>query len=255
MNQIKEIDDQLSSIYLKGSKRDNLESDYWSDIDMLIVSDSENISELYAKGLDLLFNPIQGKQLYKYEGCITYRVTSGIKSLIQYDLQIVSNEFFKKYKCDLLHDVDLIFGEQEAEICDNHVDAKFEHKYNLVAIENIWFIFYESVKKISRKDNLIGMHSILDLVREYLVLEMVERDILLSTNIHRYGKDERLPDCLEMHLLQSDCQLDKLEFIIQLSKIYDNKLVEIHSNYISRIKLFEKHVKRSISILESTSKS
>lgn len=255
LNKIEEIDNQLISIYLKGSKRDNLENDYWSDIDMLIVSGSESISEIYVSELDILFDPIQAKQLYEYENCITYRVTSGLESLIQYDLQIVSNEFFERNKYELLRDVKLIFGEQEAEICNKNNVAEFEHQYDIATIDNIWFLFYESVKKISRKDNLIGLHLILDLVREYLVLKMIDRDIFLGTNIHRYGKDERLPNSLEMYLLQTDSQLDKLKFILQLSKIYDSKLVEVHSNYKSRFKPFENHVKRSVSILEGTSKS
>lgn len=250
LNRIKEIDPDLMAVYLKGSKIDGRESDYWSDLDLLLVSGASDIHIAYTEMLDEIFHPIHAKQLYLYENCITYRVTSGLASVVQFDIQVVNLDFFNKYESDLLLDVKQVYGEKRRRETARKSTVEYAHQYNEESINNSWFLFYEAVKKIARCDNLIGLHLVFDLIREYLVLEMVDRDIAKGTNIHRYGTNEKLPDELDMRLLQTESSIDKLKFIAALSLAFDSKLSQLHKGYMSRCELFAEHINRSIALIK-----
>ena len=81
------------------------------------------------------------------------------------------------------------------------------------SIDKTCFIFYESLKRFSRKDNLIGLYLTLDLIREYLVLEMIDRDIDIGTNIHHFVISESLTKVLNLELLQTSKTIDKLKLL------------------------------------------
>lgn len=241
------FEDNIESVYLKGSRQQIEITDYWSDTDLLIIL-KENIkhTELYNIWLDDYFKPVIAKQFYEYEGGITYRIISEKdKQIIQYDIQLVTNDFWKKNIGGMNKNMTCLYGTDET--CSSFIAAVDTYKftYNEDEINNIWFKYYECIKKIARKDNLIGMHILYDLIRDYLVLEMIERDIKFGTNTHRFGKSEELPFALDMNTLKENNILGRLQFIKVLAKLYDEKLLEIHEQYISRYDFIEKHIDMS----------
>ena len=250
------FDDNIESIYLKGSRQQNEITDYWSDTDLLIVlKENVKLIELYSIWFDNHFKPVIAKQFYEYEGGIVYRIVSEKnKNIIQYDIQLVTNDFWKKNIGGMNKNMTCLYGTDET--CSSFIAAVDTYKFthNEDEINNIWFKYFECIKKIARKDNLIGLHLLLDLIRDYLVLEMMERDIKFGTNTHRFGKSEELPSALDMNSLKENKASDRLQFIKVLAKLFDEKLLEIHEQYISRYDYIEKHIEVSIKVLSENIK-
>ncbi len=242
-NILKLNDNEIVSAYLKGSKRFKNKVDYWSDTDLLIIHNKDLIDD-DIKYLDDYFKPIHGKQLFEYDGGLTYRVVSWKDNILnQYDLQIVTLDFSNKYSNELSSDIDLIYGKDLLSNCNEIKQQKPEIIYDNKHIDDVWFKYYECVKKIARKDNLIGIHLLLDLIREYLVLEMIERDVRLNTNIHRYGNNETID--IEISDLDNMGLIKRLEFIKNLAIKYDKRLSLIFREYNSRLNKFELHIENS----------
>lgn len=252
IEQIKNFDQNLNSIYLKGSMQDETKMDYWSDTDLLIITKTENIKDLYVKELDEVFHPIHAKQLYDYSGCITYRVTSFVEeTILQYDIQIITQAFFNEYQNALLSKVQHLYGEESKIEINDSVQQNYHHHYDESAINNLWFCFYETTKKLCRKDNLMSLHLIFEIVREYLVLKMIDRDIEKGSNIHRYGQSESLPNTLDLNLLQTSDVVDKLKILLSLANEFDKKLCEIYDEYESRSAVFNQHIQNSIELVRT----
>ncbi|MBI9012735.1 MAG: hypothetical protein JEZ08_10940 [Clostridiales bacterium] len=242
------LKDNILSIYLKGSKQDMSKVDFWSDTDIIIVlKDDIKITDELEHSLNQLFQPIFAKELYVHKGGIVYRVISTISNgMRQYDLQVLENSYSHDYLKDKMT---CIFGIDHS-VADNK-DATYFHRldYDEKKVQEIWFKYSECVKKFSRNDNLIGLHLLFDLLKEYLVIEMMKRDIKEQSTVHRFGFSEALPSCLKYQLLDSDVTSDKLNFVLLLSEIYDKELTVLYSNYTSRYGIFKKYVLKSIESL------
>lgn len=85
----------------------------------------------------------------------------------------------------------------------------------------------------------------LDLIREYLVLEMVERDRRKNTNIHRYGDHEFLPGPIELSQIDESDTMRVLDYIAKLAVAYDQKLLSLFKGYISRVHWVLEYIERS----------
>jgi len=249
LRQINYLKDKILSIYLKGSRQDMSQVDYWSDTDIIIVlKDDYKIIEELEHALDEFFSPIMAKELYVHKGGIGYRVITTIGDRIkQYDLQVLEDILGANYLKD---EMTCIYG------IDNSITSSIEptqisnEVYNEKMIQEVWFKYFECVKKFSRNDNLIGMHLLFDLLKEYLVLNMVKRDIKTNTRVHRFGYSEKLQSNLDMNLLNSEKTTDKLGFILRLAKVYDDELAKLHSEYQTRYAVLELHIKASLEHLE-----
>ncbi len=102
-------------------------------------------------------------------------------------------------------------------------------------VDAVWFKYVMAIKKFYRGDDWIGLHLLLDLVREYLVLEMIERDVRLGTTIHRFGGQERLPEGLALSALTSGADLPTvLGYLARLAAAYDEKLASHLPDYRRR---------------------
>lgn len=89
------------------------------------------------------------------------------------------------------------------------------------------------------------MHLLLDLVREYLVLEMVDRDNRGHTNIHRYGDNEELPDALRLSQIDERNPQRVFDYIGHLAYAYDQQLVSGVAGYTSRYPAIREYIEVS----------
>lgn len=97
------------------------------------------------------------------------------------------------------------------------------------------------------------MHLLLDLIREYLVLEMVERDRRKNTNIHRYGDHECLPGPIQLSQIDASDTTKFLDYIAKLACAYDQKLVSMADGYTGRVHWVLEDIERSKAHLSGAS--
>ena len=87
-----------------------------------------------------------------------------------------------------------------------------------------------------RNDHLIGLHLLMRLIQENLVIQMVERDQELRTNFHRFGEGEKLPDSIDLSKINYSSKPEILNYISNLGKWYDQKLQSHFPEYQKRWK-------------------
>ena len=115
----------------------------------------------------------------------------------------------------------------------------------------IWFLLFECEKKFMRNDNLIGLHLLLELIQEYLVLRMQERDEAAGTTIHRYGQSETLPVALDMDKLDYCDKPAISTYLRHLATAFEQFWQKQLDDFESRLHFFEEYLRKSQEQLES----
>ena len=100
-----------------------------------------------------------------------------------------------------------------------------------------WYKAAIAIAKTMRNDLLVGLHLALDLSRDCLVLQMLLRDQVKGTDIHRYGG---FGNDLVARLVPSSCcasPIDILEFVRHSIYLFDELAVEALPAYTPRADL------------------
>ncbi|MEO1450007.1 MAG: hypothetical protein AAFV07_10800, partial [Bacteroidota bacterium] len=113
-------------------------------------------------------------------------------------------------------------------------------------VESTRFKAYQAVKKFMRGDNLIGLHLLLDLVREALVMQMVVRDQALGTNVHRFGQQEQLPEGLDIREIKMEDLPGLCGYIERLMAYLEANWQRNHPGHVSRQSSFSNFLQDSL---------
>ena len=89
------------------------------------------------------------------------------------------------FRYDITLEGDTISNAEEAASCTAENPA-----WPRAAVNRFWFVQVQALGKLYRQDYLIGRHLAHMQLNEILVLQMVQRDLRLGTNHHRYGGAE-----------------------------------------------------------------
>jgi hypothetical protein len=144
----------------------------------------------------------------------------------------------------------VLYGDIELEGQEHDEPANLSFNSYAERINEVWFKYFGAIKKFARKDHLIGLHLVLDLIREYLVVEMIERDIQHQTTIHRHGYGENLPKQITLSQLDETDIYSVLEYLKRLAFEYDRKLLMHVKGYESRYLSITKYIEESKSHLQ-----
>lgn len=237
----------VQAIFLYGSKTDPATVDPWSDTDLaLILSDRHPLEPVTMDEILSALGPILGREMHRDNEKMVLRYILYFRERIErIDLSVYRLTDWNKKVAGMSGKFIRLFG--NAPMPGNgSVKNHFNTAYDPNNIDRIWLLYYECVKKFMRGDYLIGSHLLLELVRENLVLEMLERDRKMGTNIHRHGQQEPL-FCLDPLLkLAGANDVDIVACIRSLGRRYDRKLRDIVVNYESRLPPFEQYLRQAI---------
>ncbi|MDW3648787.1 MAG: hypothetical protein R8P61_17095 [Bacteroidia bacterium] len=238
---------KTKAIFLTGSKVDGKSLDFWSDTDLVIVLERGEF--LLKTAWDQLLpqlGQILAKEEHISDESLTYRLIlqldEGIERL---DLSILSYDSWMKREFRELDSFLLLYGEELAHKKKEKTSFGFHPiEENSNEIHRIWFLMFECVKKFMRKDNLIGLHLLLEILKEYLVLRMKARDVELQTNIHRIGQAESLAASIEFDKLHYQDKSSLLTYMANLSTEIDQALAHQHKSYLSRVEAFHGYLEK-----------
>lgn len=221
--------------------------DYWSDTDLTIVLSkgielTDSMPDDISKGLGFVL----AKEIHRGSERITLRLVIQQDQRIELlDLSILTFSQLKNEISALQGSYQILYGSIPEVPKPLPVKPSFSFHYSGDSINQTWFVFYQCVKKFMRQDHLIGLHLLMRLVQEYLVIAMIERDQTYQTNIHRFGYREELEsDIHPRHLnyMDKDAILD---YINRLAFRYDEKLLHSLHDYSSRYAAFELYIENS----------
>ena len=102
-----------------------------------------------------------------------------------------------------------------------------------------------------REDALIGLHLLMDLLKEVLVLQMMKRDEKYQTHFHRHGYGKSLPPELDLSKLTYQNKVDILTFLEARARCYDDLLKTTLPIYVSRfeaISLYLHQAQKQVSL-------
>ncbi len=226
----------IKAILLKGSKLKEVEIDFWSDTDLWVVLEPGiDINEEKVKDAVSGLGATIGSEVFIEADSIVYRtIIDALHSTELLDITIytydrwLAKESGNGVQSTLIYG-DILFDKNKVKTSDEY-SVQYTDKH----IDEVWFKYFMTIKKFARHDNLIGMHMLLDLIKEYLVIAMVERDMAYKTNIHRYGGNERLPECLKISKIDEMNANGICDYIKTLAFEYDLKLQKHIVDYTSR---------------------
>ncbi len=220
----------IDRIQLQGSRLQPETVDYWSDTDVLIVLkpgavlDKSLMDELLGR-----LGTIIGRDTYHTDGYLKERLVVALgRRTALIDLKVQTFGFWQ--------------AETNPTTTESQVKTNFEVQYRREHVDRIWLKFFLCINKFMRNDHLIGLHLLLDLLRDYLVLEMELRDQMKGTNIHRFGDAESLPKTIEPGQIAYQDREATLTYIMSLARTYDHRLLEIFPNYKSRVQNLNSYI-------------
>lgn len=238
----------IDSILLKGSMINNGTTDFWSDTDLIVViKKGSNIQTYSIKELEQGLGEVLAKEVHTNEGSIVMRLVLNVDNVIELlDLSVIEYNIWQKELEDNHDNYEVIYGFVNSPIKKKPTKQKsIVFEYDQQSIHKVWFLFFICVKKFMRNDNLIGLHLLLEIIQEYLVLEMKERDVQYQTTIHRYGNNERIDSSISPMNINYTDKEKILDYLDKLAFVYDRKLIIYIDTYRSRYKLFQKYILES----------
>lgn len=208
----------IQAIVLRGSHLNQNLVDFWSDIDMLVVLNQEiKINEeQFVKAVSEIGHLVGCEKHNKSELILLRAAVSFENSIQLIDVSVCT------YK--------------EWVLVESAADTSTV-VYGNVEVQDIQFI---------------GMHLLLDLVREFLVVEMIERDIRHQTNIHRLGSGESLPKNIKLNSLDEEDKKEVFRYIARLAEAYDTKLQLNVEGYKSNYNRVANYIEESLRQLKDT---
>lgn len=226
----------IKAVLLKGSKLNVVETDFWSDTDLLVVLEpGVGINEDMIKDMVGAIGSIIGCEVFLDTDSTVYRtVIDTVDSIELLDITFCTYDRWLIKESGSSAQSTLIYGDIVSDKKKVDISDEYSVQCTVRYIESVWFKYFMTIKKFARHDNLIGMHMLFDLIKEYLVIEMVERDMAHKTNIHRYGSKEKLPEGLKLSLIDEENVQGICDYIKTLACEYDMKLQKHIVDYRSQ---------------------
>lgn len=180
-----------------GSSIDSqIQRDFWSDIDVLLVVSDGAMVRFYPaiewlQPLGTLYAYEQSANAFSATTRVCFQDLRRIDILISTETQFTQIEkwprvpFWKGVTIlfSRSHQVEALLSSSFAPPAPSLVSAEAF----VMMVHDFWFKALVAVYKIVRNDLLVALHLALDLVRDCCVLKMMLRDRAEGTNIHREG--------------------------------------------------------------------
>lgn len=193
----------VASVQLIGSRKQPLLTDQWSDIDLETV---------LHRHLKITMQPLE-------------ELTNHLGTVIGREMLVHKNEVVCRMALQIQQSIEM-------------VDLKLisQHTVNHRAIRNApqweaWFKLFLATKKLMRKDNLMGMHLLMDVMRTILEIQMQQRDQIKGTNFHRFGADEAVQQILHLDDLQLTDTQSITHYLKLIAQTLDEQLAEHSTDY------------------------
>lgn len=257
LNQVSEFfqrDQQARAVFLKGSLADpSLDIDFWSDVDLVVFLSPPSAAKYYDSAEWLHeFGTVVGLERNSDENRKLYRVC--FDGLRRMDLAFVN-------ECLLPADnrppaeggpyVELWSRARIPATAPSKHVAVHESDEILEIAAAFWFKAATAVCKIMRQDLLIGFHLTLDLLRDCLVLQMIHRDRVLKTTIHRHGGfGNELLSRLETPAHAYDAA-GIMTLLLQSCEVFDELASSLSDRYRPRLPLIASVIHRALQDLRS----
>ena len=242
--------DQLvvESVALYGSQVNPEHVDFWSDIDLLMVLGQD--AQLDANWVEDILSSvgeILAREVFVNPPQLTHRCVLEFGGAIkQVDLKLCKTSELNSIIAQL-GPIQILVGKTdltEASISSPSVPPDSQVVPN-DHIDHLWFLFFQSIKKFMREDRLIGLHLLLEVLQEFLVLKMQERDRKYQTTIHRKGYQEKLPERLDFQHLLYHKKEAILTYLSHLAEELDRALSQEVDGYHSRNTVVQRYLKDS----------
>ena len=189
-------DDWVKSIILIGSlANESIKIDFWSDIDIKIITSEAIASNYYedTSWLNTLWNIFT---IDKNHVGIYYTIRVCFDDFRCIDIVFITiNENTNNIQIPKIYKI----LHNTIPNIENIIEKTSDNSYTWINIEWLksfekWFIHKSrvAITKVMRNDLIMAQHLTIDLARDCLVLQMNLRDIKFNTNIHRtwwYGNE------------------------------------------------------------------
>jgi len=238
----------------------DIETDLWSDIDLKIILADQAIDRYYTSLTWLQpFGQLIGVE--RHAGPYTQTLRVCLEGFKRFDLVFipesalqspaVENESLFRQPCVVVWSR-MPGLEEHIALSVSSIAYPDVTSDTIVSIaEHFWFKAAVAITKVMRNDLLIGLHLALDLARDCLLLQMLQRDQALRTTIHRTGGWGNAwveqfawdsPACSEVKIL---------DLIARSCSSFDELAATLSPDYTTRWPLLSPAIARAKSVFEN----
>jgi len=195
----------VESITFVGSMLDKNLLDVFSDVDMEIRLSDDTVFDLknFLKAIENEFCTIFGYQYFIYDDKDTLRIC--FENGWRFDFIFI----YQKHKV-LLPEEDSFIDKLES------------------FINGFWYVSVLALVKLWRGDHLIAAHLAMELCQSNIVVQMLLRDNVKNTNMHRFGDKEDVPILHSLLELNKGSIGDEVLSIIYLAAEHMERISESH---------------------------
>lgn len=235
-----EQDSEVRAVLLAGSVADDdVQADVWSDVDVKVILTDQAVERYYAT-TDWLepWGYVVGLERHDSPSVKTLRVC--LEGFQRFDFVFIAESTLRQSPYLLRQPCKVLWSrlpDLETYIAPRSPESEYHNvadaDLNPIA-DLFWFKATVAITKVARNDLLIGMHLALDLARDCLVLQMMQRDREKGTTIHRTGGwGNELVDWLILDRQKPSAQ-KTLELIKWSCETFDRLAAELSSIYVPR---------------------
>ena len=149
-------------------------------------------------------------------------------SVLGYETHISDDECILRICFENGWRFDLVFIYPKSNEC-LHVESSPDRSVNDV-INQFWFLSSLVLVKLGRKDFLIAAHLALELCRLTIVLQMLVRDMMKNSNIHRFGDSEDVPILHALTQIEESASRNEILCVLYKAAEQVDKLSLSHFN-------------------------
>lgn len=242
--------EEVECIILKGSYADDqITIDKWSDIDLLIFVDDNNIKDLF-NNKELLSSFGNVFALVQVESPTSMVLRICFDTLVRFDLIFMKTSYLKN-----AHDLEAGLFDRKHKVLYSKVESINQiilnapksspfspcspEEFNNIA-DKFWLLAVIAINKLVRGDYLIASHLALEMTQDCIVLQMISRDKEKGTNVHRTGEFEFVEILDKIKgIMKEDQAIKIIEIIKESCKTYDELATRYSKAYKSRYATFE----------------
>ena len=201
LSRLFEGDPDARTFVLAGSLADpQVETDFWSDVDVKVILADQAVDRYYLSAAWL--HPYgQMIGLERHEDLFTKTLRVCLDGFRRFDLVFVpestwhnpsswEHQLFRQPYTVIwsrLPDLEQMLEAHIASPLSSAIEQDISSAELEQMADQFWYRASAAIARVARNDLLIGLHLALDMARDCLMLQMIRRDRVKKTRIHRTG--------------------------------------------------------------------
>ncbi len=243
---LKEFKSEFFAVLKKGFGSKDDQTGFGMEIDLLTIMDQQRCVDKRIGQLVHDRFKIIGEEVHEEPDDLVYHWVMDVDGQVKIlSLQIVDYDYYHQEKVMDINEYDVVYLKDNEDIRRVEGESIIQEPSAMLSDEHVnslWFRFFKTANKLCKKDNLFGLHLLLELIKEYAVLDMMKRGVKIQPGIHPQEGFDQLPPEISIDQVHTTDTVKLLEYLDRLAGKVDDGLLEMSGDYDSRYDVFRDYI-------------